>query len=80
MKDMELIEQTYTQLKEFWTKVKEQGLIQEFDINKSDISVVHLPDGRLYPDMSFRVTLIINEYTSVEINGVFIDVSQTTEN
>ena len=42
MKDLELIEQAYDQLKSFWQELKDSGKIQDFDINAIDLSIVHL--------------------------------------
>lgn len=76
MKDLELIEQTYEQLKSFWQELKDSGKIQDFDINAIDLSFVHLQDGRIYPEGGFTLTIKLNEFTSIEMESVLRDSSE----
>lgn len=76
MKDLELIEQAYDQLKSFWQELKDSGKIQDFDINAIDLSIVHLQDGRTYPEGGFTLTIKLNEFTSIEMESVLRDSSE----
>ena len=76
MKDLELIEQTYEQLKSFWQELKDSGKIQDFDINAIDLSIVHLQAGRIYPEGGFTLTIKLNEFTSIEMESVLRDSSE----
>lgn len=76
MKDLELIEQAYDQLKSFWQELKDSGKIQDFDINAIDLSIVHLQDGRIYPEGGFTLTIKLNEFTSIEMESVLRDSSE----